>query len=526
MHLGDAGNARIPSDFEPKRMEEILRTEHLTKSFPGVQAVDNVSFSLMKGEILALLGENGAGKSTLSQILGGVYQPDEGQFFLEGVRADFPSPNHAIQQGISMVFQELSMVGNLSVAENVFANRQPTGIFGNIRWPVLLRQTRDFLQRFNLDLDPSRLVKHLSMGQQQILEILKAISTDPKVLILDEPTSALTAEETSYLFENIRRLRQQGMSFIYITHKLSEVFQIADQVLVMRDGKYVGKREVGEVTESDLVSMMVGREIKNLYGTSSKPKKDEYFRVEGYTRDSVFTDISFALKRGEIVGLAGLIGAGRTQIGRAIFGIDPHDAGHLYLDGREVQISDPLSAIQLGIAYLTEDRKDLGLFLDMTIRDNIVAPSLRRFAGPFGFMDGRRIDQFASEAVRENSIATPSIAKKLTNLSGGNQQKCLVAMWMGISPKVIICDEPTRGVDVGARADIYQKLRDFAAAGTGIIMISSDLPELLGMCDRILVVHQGRMAAAIDRPDFSEERIVSLSAGIEYRPNSNTEEKQ
>jgi ABC-type sugar transport system ATPase subunit len=505
-------------------MDEVLRTENISKEFPGVKAVDHVSFSLMKGEILALIGENGAGKSTLSQILGGVYKPDEGQFFLDGEPAVFSSPSHALEQGISMVFQELSLVGGLSIAENLFANRQPTGRAGIIRWNTLYQDTAALLKRFELTLDPRLPVKYLSMGQQQILEVLKAISSNPKVLILDEPTSALTEAEKDFLFSNIRKLQREGMSFIYITHKLSEVFQIADQVMVMRDGNYVGKRNVHDVTESDLVSMMVGREIRNLYGDSGKALEEEYFRVEGFTRHKFFSDISFNLKRGEIVGIAGLIGAGRTQIGRSIFGIDPHDSGRIFLNGKEIHISEPRHAIEHGIAYLTEDRKGLGLFLSMSIRENIVAPSLRQFTNPSGFLDGRRIGRFADEVVRQYSIATPSISKKLTNLSGGNQQKCLIAMWMGIHPQVIIFDEPTRGVDVGARAEIYQKLRDFAAAGTGVIMISSDLPELIGMCDRILVVHHGKISGEIHRAAFTEERIMALSAGIQYRPNSNGKE--
>jgi ABC-type sugar transport system ATPase subunit len=505
-------------------MEEILRTQRLSKDFPGVKAVDNVSFSLMKGEILALIGENGAGKSTLSQILGGVYKPDHGQFFLSGKPAVFSSPSHALEQGISMVFQELSLVGGLSVAENLFANRQPTGPLGNIDWGRLYQETTTFLKRFDLHLDPRQQVKYLPMGQQQILEVLKAISSNPKVLILDEPTSALTDAEITYLFENIRKLQREGMSFIYITHKLSEVFRIADQVMVMRDGKSVGKRDIREVTESDLVSMMVGREISNLYGSSGVASREEYFRVEGLTRDRSFGDISFGLRRGEIIGLAGLIGAGRTEIGRSIFGIDPLDSGTIFLEGKELRSPTPLSSIGNGIAYLTEDRKGQGLFLGMSIRENVVAPSLRQFAGRSGFLDGRRIDRFVREAVVGNSIATPSITKKLNNLSGGNQQKCLIAMWMGINPKVIIFDEPTRGVDVGARADIYQKLRDFAVGGTGVIMISSDLPELIGMCDRILVIHHGRLSGEVQRPEFGEERIMALSAGIEYKLSPNGKE--
>lgn len=502
-------------------MDEVLKAENISKSFPGVLAVDDVSFSLGKGEILALVGENGAGKSTLILILGGVLKPDQGRILLEGKPVMFSSPYDAIQGGISMVFQELSLVGSLSVAENIFANRQPVGKMGNIHWSNLYQQTSEFLQKFGLNLDSRKPVKYLSMGQQQILEVLKAISTNPKVLILDEPTSSLTESETAYLFENIRKLQQQGISIIYITHKLSEVFQIASKVMVMRDGKYVGIREVQEVTETDLVAMMVGRQITNPYGSSGKPIQEEkYFQVEGFSRKGFFQDISFYLRRGEILGFAGLVGAGRTQVSRAIFGIDPHDAGKVSLNGKEMHVSGPLDAIENGIAYLTEDRKAQGLFLNMTIRDNVIAPSLRRFTSCEGFLNSRKIESFVNDAVEQYSIATPSITKKVGNLSGGNQQKCLIAMWMGITPQVIIFDEPTRGVDVGARAEIYQKLRDFAKAGTGVIMVSSDLLELIGMCDRIIVMHQGRITGELNREDFSEERIIAHAASIGREPAS------
>jgi ABC-type sugar transport system ATPase subunit len=507
-------------------MDEVLRAENITKSFPGVLAVDNVSFSLGKGEILALIGENGAGKSTLTLILGGVLKPDQGRILLEGKPVMFSSPNDAIRDGISMVFQELSLVGSLSVAENIFANRQPVGRIGNIHWGDLYQQTSEFLNIFDLSLDPYKPVKYLSMGQQQILEILKAISTNPKVLILDEPTSSLTESETDYLFENIRKLQQQGISIIYITHKLSEVFQIASQVMVMRDGKYIGMQEVHQVSETDLVGMMVGRQITNLYGGSGKPvQKEKYFQVEGLSRKGIFQDISFYLRRGEILGFAGLVGAGRTQVGRAIFGIDPHDNGRVFLNGNEISVSRPLDAIKNGIAYLTEDRKGQGLFVNMSVRDNIVAPSLRRFTSFEGFLNYRRIENFVDDAIEQFSIATPSFTKKINNLSGGNQQKCLIAMWMGIHPQVIIFDEPTRGVDIGARAEIYQKLRDFAMAGTGVIMVSSDLPELIGMCDRIIIMHEGRITGELNRRDFSQERIMGYAAGIEYESASKNSKK-
>jgi ABC-type sugar transport system ATPase subunit len=496
-------------------MEEVLRAENITKSFPGVLAVDNVSLKLEQGEILALVGENGAGKSTLMQVLGGAQKPDSGRIFLEGQVVSFTSPEDAIQAGISMVFQELSLVGSLSIAENIFANRQPIGNFNNIHWNRLYQDTREFISRFDLDFDPKLQVKRLSMGQQQILEILKAISTNPKVLILDEPTSSLAEGEITYLFQNIRKLQNQGMSFIYITHKLSEIFQIASRVVVLRDGKYIGDRLVKEVTENDLVSMMVGRQIVNLYGIISTGKADgEYFRVENLTRKGSFEDITFGLKHGEILGIAGLVGAGRTEMGRAIFGIDRCDSGRIILNGGPVKISTPQDAIHKRIAYLTEDRKGLGLFTAMPVRENLIAPSLKRFTSSIDFLKRNQIDQFVNEEVITYSIQTPSIYKKVLNLSGGNQQKCLVAMWMGINPEVIIFDEPTRGVDVGARAEIYLKLREFSAKGKGIIMISSDLPELIGMCDRILVMHHGRLKGEVTRDKFSEELILSYAAGL------------
>jgi ABC-type sugar transport system ATPase subunit len=497
-------------------MAEVLRTENISKSFPGVLAVDDVSLTLERGEILALVGENGAGKSTLTQVLGGAQKPDSGQILLEGKPASFNSSADAMQIGISMVFQELSLVGSLSVAENIVANRQPVGRFNNIQWNTLYREAADFLKRFELDLDPRILVKRLSMGQQQILEILKAISINPKVLILDEPTSSLTESEITYLFQNIRKLQKQGMSFIYITHKLSEIFQIASRVIVMRDGRYIGSRQVDKVTENDLVSMMVGRPITNLYGARAESGLgDEFFQVKNLNRHGKFEGISFTLRRGEILGLAGLVGAGRTEVGRAIFGVDRKDSGDILLDGVSLQVDSPQDAIRQGIAYLTEDRKGWGLFLGMALRENLIAPSLRRFTSHLDILNRPRIDRFALQGIKTYDIQTSSIYKKVLNLSGGTQQKCLVAMWMGINPQVLICDEPTRGVDVGARAEIYRKLREFAALYVGIILISSDLPELIGMCDRVLVMHAGKIVGEVPRRAFSEEIILSYAAGID-----------
>ncbi len=496
-------------------MEEVLKVENLTKKFPGVLAVDDVSFGLHKGEILALLGENGAGKSTLTSMLGGVLRPDSGRITLKGKTVSFQSSHDAIGKGISMVFQELSLVDTLSIAENIFANRHPVGPVNNIRWGRLYRETRNLLHSFNLDLDPATLVKRLSMGQQQILEILKAISTDPVVLLLDEPTSSLTEAETEFLFDRILKLQEQGISIIYITHKLSEIFQIANRVLVMRDGKYVGAETIDNVNEDEIVSMMVGREIEDVYGTASgSTLADEYFRVENFCCEGVFNKITFGLQRGEILGLAGLVGAGRTDLALSIFGAQPRDSGNIFIDGQPVAILRPYDAIRNKIAYLTEDRKGHGLFLSMQIQENMIAPFLKQLSSPLGFLKKRLIDRHVRQKVDEFAIATPSINQRMLNLSGGNQQKCLIAMWMGIRPRVILFDEPTRGVDIGARVEIYQKLRQFAGAGTGIIIISSDLPELIGMCDRILVMHHGEIKGEVSSRDFSEELILSYAAGI------------
>ena len=502
-------------DTVGRLMAELLTVEKLRKSFPGVVAVSDVSFSLRRGEILALIGENGAGKSTLSQLLGGALRPDSGRILLEGKEVSFASPAEAIQGGIRMMFQELSLVGSLSIAENIFANRQPVGALNGIRWKQLYRETAEFLQRFHVSLDPRSLVKRLVKGEQQILEFLKAISTSPKVLILDEPTSSLTETESAYLMDNIRALRAQGMSFIYITHKLSEVFRISDRVIVMRDGRYVGSRETGQYTEQDLVSMMVGREIAGISSRPAAHGNGECLRIEGFSSRGAFSDVSFQVSRGEILGLSGLVGSGRTELARAVFAVDPRDSGRVFLEGRRVRVRDPHEAIRAGIAYLTEDRKELGLYLGMPIRDNLIAPTLRRFTSLLGFMRNKPINAFAAGKIQEFSIVAPSALKKVGKLSGGNQQKCLVATWVGTEPRVIFLDEPTRGVDVASRADIYAKIEELARSGIAVVLISSDLPELIGLCDRILVMHHGRIVGEVGKKDFSEELILSYATGLQ-----------
>ena len=416
-------------------MGDLLRAEHISKSFPGVLAVNDVSLTLRAGEVLALIGENGAGKSTFSQVLCGVLRPDTGRIAIEDREVVLSSPHDAMEAGIGMVFQELSLVGSLSVAENIFANRQPTGVLDNIRWRDLERMTADLLRKFKLDVEPAELVKRLSMGQQQMIEILKVISGNPKIVILDEPTSSLTESEITYLFRIINQLRVQGISFIYISHKLSEIFEVADRVAVMRDGRLIDVCDVDRVDENDLVSMMVGRKIEDLYGESERSAEmTVYFQVRDFSRKGYFENVDFELCRGEILGFAGLVGAGRTELVRAIVGIDPKDSGEVILDGKSLRISGPKEAIRKGLAYLTEDRKELGLFLSLTVRENMVAPSLERFTSSIGFLQRGKIDGYTREQVREYSIVTPSIMQKVLNLSGGNQQKLMIAAWFGTRP--------------------------------------------------------------------------------------------
>ncbi|MCX5758216.1 MAG: sugar ABC transporter ATP-binding protein, partial [Candidatus Hydrogenedentes bacterium] len=457
-----------------------IEVRGVVKTFPGVRALDGVDLEVRRGEVHAVVGENGAGKSTLMHILAGILQPDAGTIRFEGEPARWRNPHHAARNGIGVVFQELSLVPNLSIAENIFANRQP------LRWGqwidagALGDRTRTLLRLFDLDLNPSMRVKHLSMAQQQVVEILKALSLDPKLLILDEPTSSLTGHETRLLFDTVRRLKDEGVSFIYISHHLLEIFAVADRVTVLRDGKTVDTIRVDGTSEEQLVRMMVGRDLANMYGTRTSAPGEPYFRVEHASRGRAFRDVSFALRRGEILGVAGLVGSGRTELGRALFGAEPLDDGCISLDGRTVRIRSPRDAIGRRIMYTTEDRKSQGLFLRMGVQANCVAPSIERFAGRFGFLDDGGMRTFAERARTAFNIVTPSLDQCVGNLSGGNQQKVLLSMGFGVEPAVLIADEPTRGVDVGAKSEIYARLRALAATGVGIVLISSDLIEILG----------------------------------------------
>ncbi|RKX88596.1 MAG: D-xylose ABC transporter ATP-binding protein [Spirochaetes bacterium] len=496
--------------------EIILEARNIVKTFPGVKALDGVSLKLRKGEVHALVGENGAGKSTLMLTLGGIYRPDEGEIFVEGEEVKFDSPHDANKKGISVVFQELSLVPTMSIAENIFANRQPVKALNMVNWKKMHEDTRELLALFNLEhLDPSTPVNRLSIAMQQVVEILKAISFNPSVLVLDEPTSSLTENEVEQLFDNIRKLKDRGLSFIYISHHLKEIFEIADTVTVLRDGMRVCDADVSTIDEDFLITNMVGRSIENMYGQRGDVPigKKVILEVDNLSRKGVFEDISFSVKEGEIVGLAGLVGAGRTELGRSIFGAEPADSGAIRLGNEHIAPRSPLDAINAGIGYLTEDRKTQGLILDFSIRDNLVSNHLRDFTSVLGFLNEGAITKFAEKSRDDYRIATPHLGQKIRKLSGGNQQKVLVGTWVGVGPKLLIMDEPTRGVDVGAKSDIYRLMRELAGKGVAILMISSDLPEILGMSDRVLVMQGGHLVGAIPGNEATEENVIALAAG-------------
>ena len=496
--------------------EIIFEARGIEKNFPGVKALDDVHFSLRRGEVHALVGENGAGKSTLMMVLGGIYQPDRGELFINGKKVQFNNPRESIKSGIGIVFQELSLVPQLSVAENIFYNRQPTNRMGLVNKKLLNQKTQEMLDLFDVKaFGPGDPVHKLSLANQQVVEILKAMSEHPQIIILDEPTSSLSETETRQLFKNVRKLKEQGISFIFVSHHLSEIFEIADTVTVLRDGQTVTSAKVSEIDEDFLISNMVGRSISNIYGKRSPDEKigDVIFEAKGLTRKGVFEDVSFNVRKCEIVGFSGLVGAGRTEIGRAIFGADSLDSGEMYLMGKPLHIHSCDQAIRQGVAYMTEDRKGLGLYLAFNIRQNLAANRLWEFTSG-GIVNDRRLDASAEETVKDFNVVTPSIRKTVNQLSGGNQQKVLLAEWMSIRPKLLIVDEPTRGVDVGAKCEIYKILRRMAAQNEcGIIMISSDLPEVLGVSDRIIAMKDGRKVGELDGPTATEVSVMNLIAG-------------
>ncbi len=493
--------------------ETFLQMKHITKRFPGVLALNDVQFTLCRGEVHALLGENGAGKSTLMKILSGVYQPDEGEIIFEDQPVSFVDPLSAQRVGITIIHQEFNLFPELTVEENIFIGRE---FCKNNRWRLDEKQqcqaTIEILQKLNLAISPDTLVADLTVAQQQMVEIAKAISVNAKILIMDEPTAALTETEIESLFRVTRLLKEQGTGIVYISHRLEELALIADRATVMRDGQYISTVDYECVNISDLIAMMVGRDLGNIYPRREALQlKTPVLEVNGLTRKGVLNDINFTLYRGEILGFAGLMGAGRTELARAIFGADAIDSGTLKLNGKETVIKDISDAIQQGISYLTEDRKKEGLALNLSVERNIMLGNYPEYSDRFGNVDSRRCQQTSEQQVKALRIKTPHLEQAALNLSGGNQQKIIIARWVCKDTDILIFDEPTRGIDVGAKLEIYELMNRLVAKGKSIIMISSELPEVLGMCDRILVMRSGRITGELSANEATQEKIMQYA---------------
>ncbi|MCX8067705.1 MAG: sugar ABC transporter ATP-binding protein [Anaerolineae bacterium] len=494
----------------------ILRVEGVSKAFPGVQALSDVDLELAAGEVLALVGENGAGKSTLMKILSGAYRKDAGRIFINGQEVEITGPRHAQQLGIAIIYQEFNLAPNLSAAANIFLGREPRRpgpgrLFVDRR--RMEQEAQKLLDRIGARISASTLVHDLSVAERQMVEIAKALAVNARIIIMDEPTSALGEEEVEKLFEVIRTLKQQGIGIIFITHRLEEVFRIADRIVVLRDGKRVGSMLIHEATPEKVIQLMVGREVGDLFQKQKAEIGPPLLEVRGLTRRGVVENVSFTLRRGEILGFAGLVGAGRTETVRMIFGADPKDAGEILIEGKPVTIESPKDALAAGIGFVPEDRGNHGLILSLSVLENIVLPSLHQHTRLGIWLNRLGLYQTAQEFVNKLNIRVAQLQQKAMFLSGGNQQKVVVAKWLALRPRILIMDEPTRGIDVGAKAEIHALMSRLAQEGVGIIMVSSELPEVLGMSDRILVMSEGRVAAILNREEATQELIMAYASG-------------
>jgi len=489
-----------------------LKLEHIYKAFPGVQAVQDVSLEVYGGEILALVGENGAGKSTLMNIVNGVVALDSGRIVLDGQAVQIPSPRRALELGITMIHQELALIPELTVGQNISLGREPRRFGGWINWQQVYRQAQQELDRLGIQVSARARVADLSIAERQLVEIAKALSYQARLIVLDEPTSSLTSRETETLFRLVRTLRQEGVALIYISHRLEEVFELADRIAVMRDGQLVAQGKVTEFTPNRLVQLMVGRELNEFFPKSQTQQGEPILKVVDLQAGKEVRGVSFELRRGEIVGLAGLVGSGRTNVARVLFGVERLKQGAIWFEGKPVHIRSPRDAIRLGIGLVPEDRKAQGLFLKQSVRYNIGTALLERLSR-LSFLNFRAINQIVRNLVERLRVRTPSLNQQVRNLSGGNQQKVVISRWLALNPKVLILDEPTRGVDVGAKAEIHALMNELAAQGMAILMISSELPEVLGVSDRILVMREGRVVAELTRAEATQDRIMQAATG-------------
>jgi ribose transport system ATP-binding protein len=491
----------------------ILEMRNVSKQFPGVLALDDVSFSCYQGEVHAIVGENGAGKSTLMKILSGAYTPDTGQIFIDGEEVIIHNPHHGQDLGVNIIYQEFNLIPYLDIAENIFIGRKPTTKLGLIDYKKMYKLAKEDMEQIGIDIDLKKWISELTVAEQQIVEIIKAVSFTSKIVIMDEPTSALSEDETQQLFGVIKKLVARNITVIFISHRIREIFEIADRVTVLKDSKFVTTKNVNELTESKLVNLMVGRELSKLYPPKNGKRKDLLVSVKNLTRKGVFKDISFDIYKGEIVGLAGLVGAGRTEVARAIFGADQIESGEISINGNHVKIRTPRDAVSHGMGLIPEDRRSHGLVLCLSIRNNIVISILGRISNVL-FTNKNKEKQIVNQLIDQLSIKTPTQEFEVQNLSGGNQQKVVLAKWLAVNLQLIIFDEPTRGIDVGAKAEIHRFMRELANKGAGILMISSELPEILGMSDRIVVMCEGEITGVFEGEDLNEERIMHAATGV------------
>lgn len=498
-------------------MEYVLELKNIYKSFPGVKVLEDVTLQVRPGEVHALMGENGAGKSTLMKILMGIYKADQGSIFLEGKETAMHGPKDAMSKGISMIHQELNTVLDMEVAENVFVGREllKKGMekLKIVDIARMREETGRYFREMNIDIDPRAKMRTLSVAEMQLVEIVKAISLNSKIIVMDEPTSAITEKEAAVLFTQIERLKKQGVAIIYISHKMDEIFRISDTITVLRDGQWIGTKPAKELDNDMLIKMMVGRELTDIYPKDPVEIGDVILEVKNLSRGKKVQDASFSLRKGEVLGIAGLVGAGRSELVETIFGLYPKTGGQIFLHGKEVHIKNSADAIKNKMALITEDRKQTGLNLIVSVKENIASVSIGKLSN-HGIVNDKKINEVSEKYIKELKIKTPDGNAIVGNLSGGNQQKVVLAKWLLDEPDIIIFDEPTRGIDIGAKRDIYLLINNLAKEGKAVIVISSEMAEVMGICDRILVMAEGRINGEVQREEFSQEVIMGYASNI------------
>lgn len=490
-----------------------MRVSGISKSFPGVKALSNIDFAVRKGTVHALCGENGAGKSTLMKIINGLYKADEGQIFIDEKPVEVKNPIQARELGISMIAQELNYASELSVEENIFMGRLPVNKFGKVNWKKVRSEAVKFLEEQKLPYAPTQKLKTLTVSDIQMLEIIKAITNNAKIVIMDEPTSSISQREAELLFKKIAELKAAGVSIIYISHKMDEVFRIADDITVLRDGTVVSTDRAEDLDLETVINRMVGRKLDNAYPKEEVPLGDVALEVEHFSMKNIFDDISFQVRKGEIVGFAGLVGAGRTETMRAMYGLDPHDSGTIKLNGKEVTIKNPMDSIKQGMIMLSEDRREYGLIPVRSVRENASIANLESYIYG-GITHKKKEEREVADMFEKMEVKTPSLETPISSLSGGNAQKVLLARWMLCNPDVMILDEPTRGIDVGAKFEIYKLMTDMVKNDKAVVMVSSEMAELIGMCDRIYIMCQGRITGCLNRDEFSQETIMKYATNL------------